>query len=154
MGATSDLSPEEKSTVRDAALGAMALVSRADPGFFATFKESMAGSRALAAAPEAVRELLKAEGLPTPPRGSAQEVTAAVMNQLQAAVGILQGKAADQVEGFKAVVLEACNAVANASKGVAPEESAVIEQVRSALASGGPAAPEGTPPPAGPAPTA
>lgn len=112
----------------------MALVSRADPGFFATFKESVAGSRALAAAPEGVRDLLKAEGFPTPPRGTAEEVTRTVMDQLGAAVGLLQGKAPEQVEGFKAVVLGACDAVANASKGVAPEESAVIDQVRSALA--------------------
>ena len=40
------------------------------------------------------------------------------------------------------------DAVANASKGVAPEESAVIDQVRSALASAGPATPQGAPPPA------
>ncbi len=83
-----------------------------------------------------------------PPRGTAEEVTPAVMDQLGAAVGLLRGKAPEQVEGFKAVVLGACDAVANASKGVAPEESAVIDQVRSALASGGPATPQGAPPPA------
>lgn len=143
-----ELTADERTTVRDAALGALALVSRADPGFLATFKESMAGSKALAAAPESVRELLKADGLPTPPRGSAEEVTRQILNQLQAAVGVLQGKAPDQVEPYKQVILSACDAVANASKDVAPEEQAAIEQVRQALASGGPAVPEGTPPPA------
>ena len=58
----------EHETIRSAAFGAIALVSKADPGFFSTFKESMAGSRAFAAAPPAVQELLKTGGFPTPPR--------------------------------------------------------------------------------------
>jgi hypothetical protein len=143
-----ELTADERTTIRDAALGAMALVSRADPGFFATFKESMAGSKALAAAPESIRELLKADGLPTPPRGSVEEVTRQILDQLSAAVGVLQGKAPEQVEPYKQVILSACDAVANASKGVAPQEQAAIDQIRQALASGGLAVPEGTPPPA------
>ena len=53
-----ELTADEKATVRDAALGAMALVSRADPGFFAACSESAAGARALAAAPEGIRAAL------------------------------------------------------------------------------------------------
>lgn len=136
----SELTAEEKTTVRDAALGAMALVSRADPGFFATFKESMAGSKTLTAAPEGVRALFKADGLPTSPKGSADEVAQHILESLQSAMTVLRTKAPEQAEGFSTVVLQACDAVANASKGVAPEEASAIQQIRQALGSTGPSA--------------
>jgi hypothetical protein len=129
-----DFTDQDKGVVRDAALGALALVSRADPGFFAMFKESVAGSKAIAAAPAGLRELLTAGGMPTPPQGDAEQVTASVMDKLRSAVALLQAKAPDQVEPFRSVVLEACDAVANASKGVDPAEATVIDQVRTALA--------------------
>lgn len=47
-----DFTDQERDTIRTGAFGAIALVSNADPGFFATFKESMAGSKALATAPK------------------------------------------------------------------------------------------------------
>ena len=129
------LTDDERSTVRNAALGALAMVSQAQPGFFATFKESMAGSQVLKSAPEDVRSLFTAPGLPTPPTGSsAEEVTSKVMSELSAAVGVLRAKAPEQLEGFQQVLLQACDAVAQASKGVAPEETAMIEKVRTALA--------------------
>ena len=128
-----DFTEQDKGVVRDAALGAMALVSRADPGFFAMFKESVAGSKALAAAPAGLRELFAAGGLPTPPTGSPEQMAATVRQQLHAALDLLRAKVPEQVEPFRAVVLEACDAVAQASKGVAPAEAAVIDQVRTAL---------------------
>ncbi len=161
MGPMADqLNDDERRTVRDAALGALSLVSRADPGFFALFKESRAGSEALKAAPPALQDLMKAPGLPMPPSGSsAQEVEAKILDGIGAAVGVLTAKAPEQVEPFRQVVLAGCDAVANASKGVAPEEAATIDRVRAALSSeptapappGGPTAPsepgDGTPQP-------
>lgn len=72
--------------------------------------------------------------MPTPPQGDAEQMTASVMDKLRSAVALLQAKAPDQVEPFRSVVLEACDAVANASKGVDPAEATVIDQVRTALA--------------------
>jgi hypothetical protein len=57
-----DYNDDERDTVRSAAFGAMALVSKADPGFFAMFKESMAGSQAFANASPELQELLKSGG--------------------------------------------------------------------------------------------
>lgn len=65
-----DFTDQDKGVVRDAALGALALVSRADPGFFAMFKESVAGSKAIAAAPAGLRELLTAGACPRPRRAT------------------------------------------------------------------------------------
>ncbi|MCE1178167.1 MAG: hypothetical protein LWW86_03945 [Micrococcales bacterium] len=126
---------QERDTIRTAAYGAMALVSKADPGFFAMFKESMAGSKALAAAPPQIQSLLKEGGMPQPPQGkSAEEVETSVLGNLTQAMTILKGKDPEQVEGFKNVILAACQAVADASKGVSPEEQAMIERVKGALA--------------------
>lgn len=130
------LTDDERETVRTSALGAMALVSQADPGFFATFKESMAGSKALAAAPPEIRELLTG-GLTMPPTGSSpEEVEQKILSGVTSAMGILRAKAPGQADGYRDVLLQACDAVAKASKGVAPEEQAAIEKVRSALDAG------------------
>jgi hypothetical protein len=125
-------SDQERDTVQSAAFGALALVSRADPGFFAMFKESIAGSKVFAKASPELREMLTG-GMPTAPKGSPEEVDQAVLASLQQAVAVLQQKGPDEVEGFKALIVEACDKVAEASKGVAPAETEAIGKVKSAL---------------------
>lgn len=137
------LTDEEHTLVRRAAFGAIALVSQADPGFLATFKESMAGSRALQEAPEDVRELLTKGSFPTPRTGSPEEVRGAVLADLTAAMEVLGAKAPRQAEGFRTVVLAAADRVAAASEGVTAEEQAVVEDVRGALSAGTTGAPPG-----------
>lgn len=128
-----DYTDEEKATLRNAAFGAMMLVSAADPGFFAMFKESMAGAKALASAPPELRDMFKGGGMPSVPKGDLAAVEASVLGQVQQAVQLLQAKAPQDVDGYKAVILAACDHVAEASKGVAPAETAAIEKVRAAL---------------------
>ena len=130
MAAYSD---EERDTVRSAAFGAVALVSKADPGFFAMFKESMAGSKAFTTASPELQELLKSGGMPNLPKGSSDEIDKSILSSVERAVAILQAKGPDEVEGFRAVVVDACNKVAEASKGVAPAETEAIGKVKSAL---------------------
>ena len=48
-------------------------------------------------------------------------------------MAILQQKGPDEVEGFKAIIVDACDKVAEASKGVAPAETEAIGKVKSAL---------------------
>ncbi len=128
-----DYTDEEKATLRNGAFGAMMLVSAADPGFFAMFKESMAGAKTLAAAPPDLRDLLKGGGLPSVPKGDMAQVEASVLTQLQQAIGILQAKAPQDVDGYKGVIRAACDEVAQASKGVAASETAAIAKVRTAI---------------------
>ncbi len=130
MAAYSD---EERDTVRSAAFGAVALVSKSDPGFFAMFKESMAGSKAFTTASPELQELLKSGGMPNLPKGSSDEIDKSILSSVERAVAILQAKGPDEVEGFRAVVVDACNKVAEASKGVAPAETEAIGKVKSAL---------------------
>ena len=132
MSRVTDYSDEERDTVRSAAFGAMLLVSKADPGFFAMFKESMAGSKTLAKASPELRELLTG-GMPSPPKGRPEEIDKAVLTSVGQAVAILQQQGPDEVEGFKALIVDACDKVAEASKGVAPAETEAIGKVKSAL---------------------
>ena len=120
---------QEKDTVRRGFMGAVALVSKADPGFLATIKESFAASKALASAPPEVKELLQG-GLIAPPKASSPaELDQAMFANLAEAMTVLEKEPATR-EAFAAAVLQACQDVAEASKGVAPEEQAVIDKVR------------------------
>lgn len=134
LAGMAEYTDQERDTIRDAAFGAIALVSKADPGFLSSFKESMAGSKALAKGPKEITEILRGGGFPTPPSGDAAAQEQAVMSGLSQAKGILTAKADGSAEAFSGVILEAAQAVADASDGVSPEEQAVIEKVRAALA--------------------
>lgn len=130
---TIELTTQEHETIRTGAFGAIMLVSRADPGFFALFRETMAGSKALAAAPAELRDLLRSGGLVTPPGGDGEQIEGQVLDSLTEAVQILSAKAPEQVGPFREVVVAACDQAARASADVVPAEAAVIERVRAAL---------------------
>lgn len=119
---------EEREIIRGAAFGAMTLVSAADPGFFAMFKESMAGAKALASAPEPLQGMLKTGGMPT-----AAKDMASVLIALQQTRQILSGKSPQDLAAFQRVIATACDEVANAAKGVAPAETEAINEVRAAI---------------------
>lgn len=129
-----DYTDAERDTVRNAAFGAIALVSKADPGFLSSFKESLAGSKALASGPKEITQLLRADGFPTPPKGDAVAQEQAVIAGLAEAKALLTAKADGSAEAFSGLILEATQAVADASDGVSPEEQAVLDRVRAALA--------------------
>ena len=78
------ITDDEKTAIRQGVFGALAYVSQADPGFFATFVESAAGAKALSAAPAAVQQLLSG-GLVLPEASSAEEFRAQAIPRLQAA---------------------------------------------------------------------
>lgn len=126
-----DYSDEDKDTIRRAALGAVSLVSMAQPGFFDMFRESMAGSQVLAKAPPQIQELLKG-GFMMPPTGTKDQVEAELLEELTRATQILSVNPAD-LEGYRDVILDACQQVAEAAKGISPEEEAMIQRVRDAV---------------------
>ena len=128
-----DYTEQEQEQVRRAVLNAIAYVSKADPGFFAAFSESAAGARALAAAPEGLRALLTG-GFILPEAQSPEEFDASVVPDLQAAVGVVAAKDPADAQALKDVVLAAAQQVAEASKGVSPEEQQAVEKIRAALA--------------------
>ncbi|MBB5872902.1 hypothetical protein F4553_006336 [Allocatelliglobosispora scoriae] len=131
-----DYTDEERQTLRTAAFGAMMLVSNADPGFFATIKESMAGSKVLAGSSPELRDLLKSGGLPQVPKGSPAEMETGVLAALQQSTTILQSKAPAELDGFRSAIVAACDKVADASGGVTEPETAAVTKVKAALGVG------------------
>ncbi|WP_122263386.1 hypothetical protein [Ornithinimicrobium cerasi] len=127
---------DEHELIRRSAFGAIALVSRSDPGFFSMFKESMAGSKALQEAPEGVKALLSEGGFPTPPAGSPEEVEETLLADLGQTMRVLRAKAPTQAQAYRDVILAASDRVAAASDGVAAEEQQMIEKIRAALSDG------------------
>lgn len=128
----SQFTNEEHDTIRNGVMGAIALVSQAEPGFLATFKESMAASKALAAAPADFAQLMKG-GMSMPPQASSkEEMVSKLLGNLTQAVQVASKDPAT-AEALKNYVTAACQQVAEASKGVGPEESAMIEQIQGVL---------------------
>jgi hypothetical protein len=119
---------QERDTIRSAAFGAMTLVSAADPGFFAMFKESMAGAKALASAPQPLQGLLKSGGMPSAPKDKTSVLTA-----LQQSKQILSSKSPEDLAAFQDVITTACNEVAKANDGVNEAETSAINEVRAAI---------------------
>jgi hypothetical protein len=129
----SELTAEEKSTLKTAAFGAVYLVSDADPGFFAMLRESFAASGALAGATGLVKEVLSTGPLPKLPRASIAEVEALVLPALARSVAILREKAPSEVDNYQAAVVTAVEQAANAAHGVNPREADALAKVKKAV---------------------
>ncbi len=130
---TPDLTDDEQKTVRSAALRAAALVSRAEPGFLDSFKESFAASTAVKAASPEVQQLLVG-GFPEMPSGSRDEVTARTLELIRNAIGILRLKAPQHIEEYQRVVLQSAKDVAAAADDTSQRESTAIADIERALA--------------------
>lgn len=129
-----DYTNEEKDTVRRAAFGAIALVSKADPGFLAMFRESAAGAKALATAPESIRQLLSG-GFVLPPTRDPRQLESAVLDDIARADRIL-GKDPADLTGFRSVLDAAMKQAAGAVDGTSAAEQAIIDKVSAALSGG------------------
>lgn len=124
---------QESDLVRRAMLGAIAYVSTSDPGFFDSFRETFAGSRAVAEAPEPIREMFKG-GFIMPPSGSSKgEVQGKMLEQVGEATRVLEARSPEQAAAFREIILSATERVAQAAGGVSDAEQQAIAQVRAAL---------------------
>ncbi|MDV3220779.1 hypothetical protein [Intrasporangium sp.] len=129
------LTDEDQDLVRSAAIMAGALVSQAESGFFDTFRESFAASKAVRDAPAQIRDLLAQGGLPSMPRaGSREELAEATLDMVRRAVDILRAKAPDLVDAYRATVLDSCRDVAAAADDTSATESAALSSIEQALA--------------------
>ncbi|MCW3845302.1 hypothetical protein ONA70_35095 [Micromonospora yasonensis] len=128
------LTADEQLTLKTGAFGAVFLVSNAAPGILSMVRESFAASGALADASGVVKEALATGPLPEFSHDSALEIEATALPALGRAVRILRAKSPGDVEVYRSVVLAAAEQVAQADRGVAPAEAAVIDKIRDALA--------------------
>ena len=127
------LTEDEQKSVRSAVLRACALVAQAEPGFFDSFKESFAASKAVRAASPEMQKLLTG-GLPEMPSGGKEEVNARTLELLKQAVGILTDKAPHLVEEYRQVVLQSAKDVAAAADNTSQNEAAAVSDIERALA--------------------
>ena len=129
---TTALTEDEQKIVRSAALRASAFVGQAEPGFFDTFKESFAASKAVKAASPEVQKLVTG-GLPEMPSGGT-DTNARTLELLKQAIGILTEKAPQLVEEYRLVVLQSAKDVAAAADDTSENETAAVSEIERALA--------------------
>ncbi len=127
------LTEDEQKTVRSAALRAGALVAQAEPGFFDSFKESFAATKAVKAASPDVQKLVTG-GLPEMPSGGKDDVNARTLELIKQAIGILNEKAPQLVAEYSQVVLQSAKDVASAADDTSQKENAAIGEIERALA--------------------
>ena len=128
------LTEVEQKAVRSAAVRAGVFVAQAEPGFFDTFKESFAASKAVKAASPEVQKLVTG-GLPEMPSGGKDEVNARTLELLKQAVGILTQKTPHLVEEYRQVVLQSAKDVAAAADDTSQKETAAVGEIERALVS-------------------
>jgi hypothetical protein len=126
---------QERDTLRNAAMGAMMLVSKSDPGIMGTIKEMFAGSKALKNSSPDMQEIFKGSGgMPKMPKGSSADMESSVMSMLQQSQQILS-KDPQDMQNFRNTIMSACDQVAKAQGGVSDNEMSMINKIRSALGS-------------------
>lgn len=139
MATKADFSDEEWKAMQKGVSGAGMLVSVSDRDFTDSFGEASALAKALGAQRESstspfVRELANIHGTGFGITASPQEVETETLASLRSSVATLQAKAPDDLDAYRALVLDVSEAVAEAKGGVKPTEAAAIDQIRNALA--------------------
>ena len=138
MAGKSDFTEEEWEHMRKGATGAGLLVSVSDRGFFDSFKEASSLAKHLVEARADESQLVR-ELADTRPTGfgltaSPTEVENETLGALQASVATLRAKAPDELESYRAFVLELAESAGKAAGGGDGAEAAAVEKVRAALA--------------------
>jgi tellurite resistance protein len=140
MTGTTDITDQERESLRKGVTGAGMLVAVSDKSFFDSFKEAGALAKHLAAArdseSELVRELAQGAGTGFGLTASPAEIERETLEALRASISLLQTKAPEHVDAYKKVVLDVAESVANAAGGGETTESEAIEKIRSALEAG------------------
>lgn len=120
--------------------GAGMFVALVDRGFFDNFKESNALAQHLHAAHERstsalIRELAAGHDRPFGMTASQAEVEESTATALKQAVAALEMKSPEDLDAYRALVIDVAESVAAAAKGVSSQENQALERIRSALGS-------------------
>ena len=137
MAGKADFTSEEWDQLRKGATGAGLLVSGSDRSFMDTFKEAKSLASYLKGSrdddSQLVRELSSESGTGFGVVASPSEVEGTI-DSLRAAVETLQAKAPDEVENYRAFVVELAETVARSAGGGDEAEAAAVEKIKAALA--------------------
>ncbi len=137
MAGKADFTEEEWEQLRQGATGAGMLVSVSDRSLRDSFKEASSLAKHLKGSrdddSQLVRELAAERGTGFGLVATPGEVEKATSDTLRAAVATLRSKAPDEVESYRAFVLELAESVGKAASGGEEAEAAAIEKLKSAL---------------------
>jgi hypothetical protein len=138
MATKTDFTEQEWESLHKGVVGAGLLVSTSDRGFFDTFREAGALAKHVADAKqssssELIRELAEIRGTGFGRRSSPEELERETLEALRTAKTTLEAKAPDDLESYRAFVLDVAQSVAKAAGGGEAAESTAIDKVRSAL---------------------
>jgi len=132
-----DFTEEEWGQLRKGATGAGLLVAVSDRSFFDSFKEASSLAKYLKGArgddSQLLRDLAGEGGTGFGMIASPGEVENGTMDALRAAATTLRAKAPDELEGYRAFVLELAESVGKAAGGGDQVEEAAVEKIRAAL---------------------
>ncbi len=138
MAGKQDFTEEEWEQLRKGATGAGLLVSGSDPGFLDTFKEASSLAKFLKSSrndnSQLVRELTSGGGTGFGLVASPGEVENGTLEALRGAVETLRAKAPDELENYRAFVIELAESVGRSAGGGDEAEAAAVEKVKAALA--------------------
>ena len=138
MASKADFTDDEFATLQRGATGAGFLVSISDRSFWDTFKESGSLAKHLATAhtsspSELIRDIAHAHGSGFGVTASPGEVEQGTLEALRTSVTLLQAKAPDDLDAYRALVLDLATSVAAAAKGGDDAEATAIAKIRDAL---------------------
>ena len=140
MARKADFTEEEWNDLQKGVTGAGLLVSAAHRDFTDTFGEAKAVASELAghreSESELVRDLAGTGGTGFGLLASPQELQETI-GALGAAAALLREKAPEELDAYRALVLDVATRAAEAKGGVREEETAAIERIKDALGAGG-----------------
>jgi hypothetical protein len=138
MASRADFSDEEWKALQEGINGAGMLVALVDRGFFDSFKEANALAHHLREAREhseslLIRDLVTGRDRPFGMTDSPQQIEQSTIATLRQAVTVLEAKSPEDLPAYRQLVLEVAQSVAEAAKGVSPQENQALDRIRSAL---------------------
>ncbi|HEY7004425.1 MAG TPA: hypothetical protein VH281_09095 [Gaiellaceae bacterium] len=138
MATKTDFTEQEWETLEKGVTGAGFWMTIADRSFFDTFKESAALAKHLAQARQSststlVRDLGATKGTGFGWRSSAEEIENETEDALHSAVQTLEAKAPDEIDAYRAFVVDVAQSVGEAAKGGEPAEAQTLDRIKSAV---------------------
>ena len=137
MAGKDDFTKDEWEELQKGVTGAGMLVSVSHRDFTDSFGEASSLAKDLGAHRESesqlVRELAATHGTGFGFTVSPNEVEEGTLGALAASMTLLTEKAPDELDAYRALVLDVANAVAGAKGGAQPEETAAIAKITAAL---------------------
>jgi hypothetical protein len=138
MATRADFTDEEWKAMQEGIAGAGMYVATVDRGFFDSFKEASALAHHLREAHQhsdsvLIRDLATGHDRPFGMTSSPAEIEQSTVATLQQAVAALEAKSPEDLPAYRKLVVEVAESVAEAAKGVSPQENQALDHIRAAL---------------------